>query len=128
MPLHCSISDEDHLVTMRTEGAVTLADLEGFITSMRTRSATSYRKLLDAREGHTALSPIELESYARQSAECAIYDKLGPYAIVVTEDAKKAHAPLLTLLLSNSRRPSGLFSHPKEAHEWLITQPLPSAL
>ncbi|HTR82840.1 MAG TPA: hypothetical protein VMI56_00080 [Reyranella sp.] len=113
---------------MRTEGAVTFPDLQAFLTDMRARSATSYRKLLDAREGHLVLSEDELASYERQSIECAVYDRLGPYAIVATEASKQAHAALLTLLLSNTRRPSGLFSSPTDAYEWLLTQAVPGKL
>ena len=125
MPLHCFVSDTESLVTLRTEGAVTLSDLQGFLTEMRTRSSTSYRKLLDARAGRLAVTPLELEAYQRQSNECAIYDRFGPYAIVVSERSKRAHEALLTLLLSNSRRPSGLFDDPTKAYDWLITQPVP---
>ncbi len=125
MPLHCSISDAEQLVTLRTEGAVELRDLESFLVEMRTKSAIRYRKLMDLRKGHTVLTAQELEIYERKAIECTRYDQLGPYAIVVNRAAEEAHGALLSLLLSNSRRSSRLFPDPKDAHEWLRTQQIP---
>ncbi len=125
MPLHCSISDAEHLVMLRTEGAVELSDLENFLVEMRAKSAIRYRKLLDVRSGYTALTAQELEIYERKAIECTRYDQLGPYAIVANRHAEEAHGALLSLLLSSSRRSSRLFPDLKDAHEWLRTQQMP---
>jgi hypothetical protein len=121
MALLCSISDTDHMVTMRTEGAVTLVDLQVVLNEARRRAAIGYRKLLDAREGHLALLQDELGTFEQESIACAVYGRLGPYAIVASEASRQAFEPLLTLLLSNTRRPSGLFANPTDAYEWLLT-------
>jgi hypothetical protein len=125
MALSWSISDSDRLIALRTKGVVTLADLEGFLPDVRAKSATSYRMILDAREGQSAISRTEQAIYQQTMTECAVYFRFGPCAIVADERACQANGSLITLMLSSSRRRSGLFTNSQDAQEWLRTQATP---
>jgi hypothetical protein len=125
MALRWLVSASERLVIVQTHGRVKISDLEEVLLNVRAKAAMSYHKILDARLGHTTLTAVELAIYQQMIDDCALHFQLGPCAIVADETAMTLHNPLITLLLSNSRRASGLFMNLQDAREWLRTQPLP---
>lgn len=126
MALHWNVDHARRLVTLKSEAVVRYSEIEDYMAALRGAGALSYRKLFDARDGHTEMTRQELMSYAGAIAGYSSIDRLGPYAVVVGRGSHRAHAPILTQMLVTETRPIRLFWEHDAALDWLCAQPLPS--
>jgi hypothetical protein len=126
MPISWKISHDERLVTVKSDGTLRYGDIKAYFTGMCEEGVLPYRKLFDARAGHTDLNDDEVGSYANDVfAVKRLGVSLGPYAIVVGDDQGEAHAPILRLLLLTRQREVRVFSDLDEARDWVRVQPLP---
>src|SRR5882757_7084668 len=99
MPLHWNVDHNAHLVRLKSEGALRYPEVADYLKGVRTVRALRYRKMFDAREGYTDMNEQELMSYASAVFGYASLDRLGPYAVVVQDNFREAHGPMLHQLL-----------------------------
>jgi len=125
MPINWNVSHSEQLVELRIDGILHYGDYEGALTGVLAESAMPYRKLLDAREGYTALHEDEIEAYTSALAHQARLDNFGPYAVVVGPDEGRAHDSIQSRFLLLRSRPIRMFFSVDEAYDWLRSQPVP---
>jgi len=125
MTLRWKIDPAERLVTLKTSGDLGFHELEAYLRDVADARALSFRKLWDARDGRSLLRADEIDSYVATIERYALWQPLGPYAVVVGPDEGLAHDSLLSRLLSTPDRPIRLFSDVVEAQNWLKVQPLP---
>jgi len=126
MPLDWTISHDERLVTLKSEGALRYDEIERYLACVSAEGAMPYRKLFDARGGRSELNEQQMMSYAGSMSGYSQRDPLGPYAVVVGADRGRAHEPLLRLLiLTRKQRPIRMFLDADEARDWLCKQPAP---
>ena len=125
MPLSWDILHDEQLVTLKTEGALSFADLTAYLDAVSAAGGIGYRKLCDAREGYCAVTERELTSYHGAVAGYATVAPLGPQAVVLTEASARAHEPMLRMLFLRRDRDLRIFTDMEVAREWLMGQPLP---
>ncbi len=125
MTLRWKIDHAERLVTVKTSDELSFHELEAYLHDVANERTLSFRKLWDAREGHTLLGGSEIDSYVATIAGYRRWQPLGPYAVVVGVDQGLAHDSLLSRLLATREPPIRLFSDVAEATEWLRLQPLP---
>lgn len=99
MPLDWTISHDESLVTLRSEGALRYDEMERYLACVSAEGAMPYRKLFDARGGRSELNEQQMMSYAGNMSGYSQRDPLGPYAVVVDADRGRAHESLLRLLI-----------------------------
>ncbi len=128
VPITWTVSHSERLVVLRIEGPLDYDDLQGALTDVIAEGGLPYRKLLDAREGHTVMRDDEAAAYASTLKYQARIDNLGPYAVVVGPDEGHAHDAILSRLLQLPVRPIRMFFSVDEAHDWLKSQPVPGDL
>ncbi|HYD04635.1 MAG TPA: hypothetical protein VEC60_02875 [Reyranella sp.] len=124
MSLHWDILHDEQLVKLRTEGVLRFSDVTAYLEAVRDGGAIGYRKLCDAREGHSELTEAELLSYLGAVSGYSKLAPLGPQALVLTEASARAHQPMLRMLFVNEDRDLRIFTSPEDALEWLMRQPL----
>lgn len=124
MPLHWDIRHSEQMVTLRTEGVLTFADVTRYLEAISAAGAIGYRKLTDARDGCSEMTESELTSYLGAVAGYSGVEPPGPQAVIVTPDSARAHEPMLKMLFVNKDRDLQMFTDPEEALEWLRQQPL----
>ena len=124
MPLSWDIIHDEQLVTLRTEGGLSFADLTAYLEAVSAGGGTSYRKLCDAREGYCDMTERELTSYHGAVAVYATLEPLGPQAVVLTEASARAFEPVLRMLFIRRDRDLRIFTDIETAREWLMAQPL----
>jgi hypothetical protein len=125
MPIFWKVSHIERLVTMRTEGDVTYVDLVDCLEGVSSTRAFPYRKLLDVRDGRSAMQSHELDAYFALLSQPFRREDFGPYAIIVGPDEGASHNSFLVRLLAMGTRPIRLFCDPIEAQDWLKSQPVP---
>lgn len=125
MPIVVNVLHAERLVTLKTEAAVTYEDLVDCLEGVGRKGAFPYRKLLDARDGRSAIRAGELDAYFALLSQAFRRDDFGPYAIFVGADEGAAHNGFLSRLLTMGTRPIRLFFDSVEAQDWLKSQPVP---
>jgi hypothetical protein len=125
MPIVRKVSHTERLVVLKTEGDVTYADVLENLKGIGAEHAYPYRKLLDARDGRSAMRADELDAYFALLERTFRWDDFGPYAIIVGPDEGAAHDAFLSRLLTMGTRPIRFFFDPIEAQDWLKSQPVP---
>jgi hypothetical protein len=124
MPLSWDILHDEQLVTLKTEGALSFADVTAYLEAVSGGDAIGYRKLCDAREGYSDMTERELTSYLGAVAGYSSITPPGPQALVLTEASARAHEPMLRMLFLKRDRDLMTFTDMETAREWLTRQPL----
>ncbi len=117
MPLHWVIDSRAELVTIVAEGPIVAADAHAYIDAVVGAGALAYRKLYDGLGGTYAMPAEELlELGARFRSYHS--QRMGPVALVLTEDQREVLSRLLGVLAS-ADRPLRLFKTRAQARRWL---------
>jgi hypothetical protein len=123
MPMHWKISHEERLVTVTTDGPMTLRDVEAYFDAVVVADAQPYAKLFDARDMVAQLSDDDMMAIgARMSAYVRDQGQPGgPAAFVVTTDVARDFIERYLNLMPSSRQ-ALICETVDEARRWLDEQ------
>jgi hypothetical protein len=114
-----TIDPAEKLVVAVIDGSVTYADIEPYLEDVFAKGALSFRKLIDARRGRSHITDAEFLIYAGRVKAYSQMGKLGPMAVVATEDKSRDHSNLFRALAANGSRPLTIFASVEDARDWL---------
>jgi len=121
MPVQWTISHEQRLVIAKTQGVVTLKDVEVYLDAVVVADAMPYAKLFDASDIDPQASDADVMALgARMSAYVATLSG-GPLAFVVKTDIAREFVDRY-LNLTAAPRPVNIFQTVEEARHWLDAQ------
>jgi hypothetical protein len=121
MPIRWTISHEQRLVVAKTQGVVTLKDVEAYLDAVVVSDAMPYAKLFDASDIDPQASDDDVMALgARARAYGAMLG--GPLAFVVKTDLARGFVDRY-LNLTAASRPVSIFQTVEEARERLDAQP-----
>ena len=119
MPIYVSVYHLDKTIIGKTEGEVTLADIEGYLNDIIKARAVSYRKIFDATSGTSALTPQDVETLRETLAEFTRTRRdVGPFAVVTGGDRNGRMANICQTA-TTADRPMRVFSDIHSARRWL---------
>jgi len=120
MPIYVSVYHLDKIVVGRTDGQVTLADLEGYLDTIAKARAVGYRKIFDSTSGTSALPPRDLEIFRQRLKEFGEQHKgkVGPFA-VVTGGERHNRLASVCQTAATADRPMRVFDDIHSARAWL---------
>ena len=123
MPLRWKISHDERLVTVTTEGPITLRDVEAYFDAVVVADAQPYAKLFDATGMVAELSDDDMMAIgARMSAYVHGQGQPGgPAAFVVTTDLARDFIERYLNLMPSSRK-ALICQNVDEARRWLEEQ------
>jgi hypothetical protein len=123
MPMRWKISHEERLVTVTTDGPVTLRDVEAYFDAVVVAGAQPYAKLFDARDMVAQINDDDMMAIgARMSAYIQLQGQPGgPAAFVVTTSTARDFIERY-LNLTPSSRLARIFETIDEARHWLGVQ------
>lgn len=119
MPVYITVYHLDKMIIGKTEGDVTLADIEGYLEDIVRARAVSYRKIFDASSGTSVLTPDDVEALRAKLAEFTRKrDNVGPFAVVTggNRDGRMAN---ICQTASGANRPMRVFADIHSARQWL---------
>lgn len=117
MPIRCQISHPDRMVIGVAQGAITPADIDGFVAELAKAKAGHYRKIIDVMAATPNLTAQDIAAYSERSEKALADRKPGPIAIVTSQE----HGPLALLFaqLTSGQRPAKVFRSIHDARKWL---------
>jgi hypothetical protein len=119
MPIYVTVYHLDKMIIGKTEGDVTLADIEGYLEDIVKARAVPYRKIFDATGGTSVLTPDDTEALqAKLKAFTAQRGKVGPFAVVTGGD-RDGHLANICRTASTADRPMRVFADIHSARRWL---------
>jgi hypothetical protein len=119
MPIYISVYHLDKTVIGKTEGDVTLADIEGYLDDVVKARAVSYRKIFDATSGTSALTVQDVETLRATLAEFTRKRRdVGPFA-VVAGDERDGRLANICQIATTADRPMRVFPDIHSARRWL---------
>lgn len=122
MPIHWTIEPRLKLVSVKTEGEVTLKDVETYLDDLVVNDAMAFAKLFDASDLIPATGDHELLMLGARIRAYAQTMNSGPIAFVVrTTEARQIIDRYINLAQAN--RPAGVFFAVEDARQWLAKQP-----
>lgn len=122
MPIHWTIEPRLKLVSVKTEGEVTLKDVETYLDDLVVNDAMAFAKLFDATDLIPATGDHELLMLGARIRAYAQTMNSGPIAFVVrTTEARQIIDRYINLAQAN--RPAGVFFAVEDARQWLAKQP-----
>ncbi len=122
MPIRWTIEPRLKLVSVKTEGAVTLKDVETYLDDLVVNDAMAFAKLFDATDLIPATGDHELLMLGARIRAYAQTMNSGPIAFVVrTTEARQIIDRYINLAQAN--RPAGVFFTVEDAKQWLAKQP-----
>ena len=126
MPLRWKISHDERLVTVTTDGPITLRDVEAYFDAVVVANAQPYAKLFDASGMVAELSDDDMMAIgARMSAYVRDQGQPGgPAAFVVTTGVALEFIERYLNLMPSSRQ-AKICGTVDEAHRWLEEQVRP---
>jgi hypothetical protein len=122
MPLNWTISHPHRLVTVVAEGDVTREEIEQYLDGVVTSGALAYRKIFDATNGGIVTDSNDMMILGARIRAYPAFGRLGPLAIVATNDRSRWQARLF-LQLAEVDRPIKIFRSAGAARKWLDAQP-----
>ncbi|MBS0222020.1 MAG: hypothetical protein JSR91_14885 [Proteobacteria bacterium] len=126
MPIQFAIDHDKRFVHARTEGIVTLQDIEAYLDAVVVQDAMPYPKLFDCTDIIAEYSDDEVMLLGARVSAYAALDPRGPVAFVaVTDQATEIVDRFINL--GGAKRPAKLFRSEAEARKWLATQPAVTA-
>lgn len=122
MPIRWTIEPRLKLVSVKTEGEVTLKDVETYLDDLVVNDAMAFAKLFDASDLVPATGDHELLMLGARIRAYAQTMNSGPIAFVVrTTEARQIIDRYINLAQAN--RPAGVFFAVEDAKQWLAKQP-----
>lgn len=122
MPIRWTIEPRLKLVSVKTEGEVTLKDVETYLDDLVVNDAMAFAKLFDASDLVPATGDHELLMLGARIRAYAQTMNSGPIAFVVrTTEARQIIDRYINLAQAN--RPAGVFFAVEDARQWLAKQP-----
>jgi hypothetical protein len=119
MPIYVTVYHLDKMIIGKTEGDVTLADIEGYLEDIVKARAVPYRKIFDATSGTSVLTPEDVEALRAKLAEFTQKrDNVGPFA-VVTGGNREGRMANICQTASTADRPMRVFADIHSARRWL---------
>jgi hypothetical protein len=120
MPIYVSVYHLDKMIVGKTEGQVTLTDLDGYFDAIVKARAVGYRKIFDATSGTSVLTPDEIETF-RRSLKAFVAErrgKIGPFAVITGGQRNNGLAGICQAVFS-ADRPMAVFDDIHAARAWL---------
>jgi len=120
MPIYVTVYHLDSLIVGRTEGQVTLTDLEGYLDDIVRARAIGYGKIFDSTSGRAVLAPDEVEAF-RERLKAFVAErqgKIGPFA-VVTGGERHDRLTSICQTAMTADRPMRVFDDIQSARAWL---------
>jgi len=125
MPIYVTVYHLDKMIVGKTEGDITLADIEGYLDDIVKARAVRYRKIFDATSGTSVLTPEDVVALGSKLAEFTKKRDVGPFA-VVTGGNRQGRMANICQTASTIDRPMRVFSDIHSARRWLEERlPLP---
>lgn len=122
MPIRWTIEPRLKLVSIKTEGEVTLKDVEAYLDDLVVNDAMLFAKLFDASDLIPVTDDHELLMLGARMRAYAQTMGSGPLAFVVrTTEARQIIDRYINLAQAN--RPVDVFFTVEDAKEWLAKQP-----
>ena len=122
MPIRWKIERDRKLVSIKTEGEVTLKDVEAYLDDLVVNDAMKFAKLFDASDLVPVADDNQLMELGARMRAYAQTMGSGPLAFVVrTTEARQIIDRYINLAQAN--RPVGVFFTRDEAVEWLEKLP-----
>lgn len=120
MPIYVTVYHLDKTIVGKTDGEVTLADLEGYFATVVRARALSYCKIFDATRGSAALTSEELLAFrARMMAFVERgRGRIGPFAVIAGPERSDRLANICRTL-ADAKRPMKVFKDVHTARAWL---------
>jgi hypothetical protein len=126
MPIYVTVYHLDKMVVGKTEGDVTLADIEDYLDDVVKARAVPYRKIFDASSGTSVLSPEDVVTLRNKLAEFTQKrDNVGPFA-VVTGGNRQGRMADICQTITTANRPMRVFADIQATRQWLEER-LPSS-
>lgn len=121
MPVYWTIDSRERLFTGIAEGDVTFDDAMALLEALSGAGAVSYRKLIDGRGSHSAMTADELLMLCARVRACHDEKPVGALALVGTNEQIATFARLLGALAA-ADRPMKVFHGLRQAAAWLKQQ------
>jgi hypothetical protein len=120
MPIYVTVYHLDKMIVGKTDGDVTLADLEGYFAAIVKARALSYSKIFDATRGTSALTREDLGIFrARMTAFVKRgQGRVGPFAVVAGAERSDRLANICRTV-ADADRPMKIFNDIHAARAWL---------
>jgi len=119
MPIYVTVYHLDKMIIGKTEGDVTLADIEGYLADIVKARAVPYRKIFDASGGTSVLTPEDVDALRAKLAEFTQKrDNVGPFA-VVTGGNREGRMANICQTITTANRPMRVFADIHSARQWL---------
>jgi hypothetical protein len=119
MPIYVTVYHLDKTIIGKTEGEVTLADIEGYLDDIVRAKAVKYRKIFDATSGTSVLSPQDVETLRATLADFTQNRRdVGPFA-VITGGNREGRLANICQTATTADRPMRVFSDIHSARRWL---------
>jgi hypothetical protein len=119
MPIYVTVYHLDKTIIGKTEGEVTLGDIEGYLDDIVKARAVAYRKIFDATSGTSVLSPQDVETLRIKLADFTQKRRdVGPFA-VITGGNREGRLANICQTATTADRPMRVFSDIHAARRWL---------
>jgi hypothetical protein len=119
MPIYVTVYHLDKTIIGKTEGEVTLADIEGYLDDIVKARAVGYRKIFDATSGTSVLSPQDVEVLRATLADFTQKRRdVGPFA-VITGGNREGRLANICQTATTADRPMRVFADIHAARRWL---------
>jgi len=123
MPIYVTIYHLDRMIVGKTEGRVTLANLEEYFDTVIKARAVSYSKIFDATSGTSALTGKHVEILRQRIQDFMARGKVGPFA-VVTGPVRHDRLANICRTVAKADRPMRFFTNISDARQWIAEQRL----
>jgi len=119
MPIYVTVYHLDKTIIGKTEGEVTLGDIEGYLDDIVKAKAVGYRKIFDATSGTSVLSPQDVETLRATPADFTQRRRdVGPFA-VITGGNREGRLANICQTATTADRPMRVFADIHSARRWL---------
>jgi hypothetical protein len=119
MPIYVTVYHLDKTIIGKTEGEVTLGDIEGYLDDIVKAKAVGYRKIFDATSGTSVLSPQDVETLRATLADFTQRRRdVGPFA-VITGGNREGRLANICQTATTADRPMRVFADIHSARRWL---------
>lgn len=118
MPIQYAIDRNNRLLT-RADGVVTFDEINGHLDLEQLNRDLDRSELIDARDATTDLMPAQVRQLVMRAAAMLRVVKLGPTAIVTTDDVVYGMARMYSILAEGVGARAEVFRDLESAIRWL---------
>lgn len=120
MPIYVTVYHLDRTIVGKTDGEVTLSDLEGYFAAIVKARALSYGKIFDATGGTSVLSRKDLDTFRARMAAFVRRSRgrIGAFAVVAGAERSVRLADICRTV-ADADRPMKIFNDIHAARAWL---------